>query len=66
MRHHTCTDCHQPIPVGTAVLRGNGHELLAWHRECFTLHRALPTSDRLPAALTAAAPACEAGVASTR
>lgn len=34
MRHHTCTDCHQPIPVGTAVLRGNGHELLAWCREC--------------------------------
>jgi hypothetical protein len=34
-RKHTCTDCHQPIPAGLAVLRGNGHELLAWHRECF-------------------------------
>ena len=40
-RKHTCTDCHQPIPAGLAVLRGNGHELLAWHRECYTVVRAL-------------------------
>jgi hypothetical protein len=39
MARYTCTDCHQPIPNGLGVLRGNGHELLAWHRGCFTLHR---------------------------
>jgi hypothetical protein len=38
-RKHTCTDCHQPIPTGLAVLRGNGHELLAWHRACYALAR---------------------------
>jgi hypothetical protein len=38
---HTCHACHQPIPRGSATLRGNGHELLAFHRDCYTVHRAV-------------------------
>ena len=43
--HYTCTDCHRPIPTGGAVLRGNGHELNAWHPACFTVHRAVSGID---------------------
>lgn len=38
---HTCAACSRPISKGAAVLRGNGRELVAWHRECFTIHRAV-------------------------
>lgn len=34
MTRYTCTDCHQPIPAGTAVLRSVSLELRAWCREC--------------------------------
>ena len=37
----TCHACHLPIPRGSAVLRGNGHEALAFHRDCYTVHRAV-------------------------
>ena len=37
----TCEACNRPIPTGTATLRGNGHRLLAWHRDCFIVVRAL-------------------------
>jgi hypothetical protein len=35
MNQHTCTDCHQPITAGEAVLRSALFELVAWHRECY-------------------------------
>ena len=36
MTRKTCHGCHQPIP-GPAVLRGNGVELRAWHKDCAEL-----------------------------
>jgi hypothetical protein len=48
-----CTACHQPIPVGGATLRGNGHEQAAFHPHCFTVVRAL---SGVPAVVDAAVP----------
>lgn len=33
----SCTDCGNPIPNGTAVIRSRSLEQRAWHRECFAL-----------------------------
>jgi hypothetical protein len=32
--HHTCTECNRTIPAGAAVLRGNGHRVIAYCRPC--------------------------------
>ena len=36
---HNCTDCHQPIPAGLAVLRSSNFRAIAWHRDCYLLHQ---------------------------
>ncbi|HET6628516.1 MAG TPA: hypothetical protein VFG91_01950 [Woeseiaceae bacterium] len=36
---HTCTDCHQPIPAGLAVLRSSLFRQLPFHRECWAARK---------------------------
>lgn len=40
-----CQACKTEIPTGCAVLRGNAHNLSAYHRGCFTLVRAVAGVD---------------------
>ncbi len=36
----TCTTCHRPVARNEAVQRGDLRTVRAWHRACFTFHRA--------------------------
>lgn len=41
MNRTECQSCHRPIPRGSAVLRGDLRVVRAWHRDCYTVHRAV-------------------------
>lgn len=46
MRFHRCHLCRTDVPAPEAVLRGDGHRLLAWHRGCFPGTLATPPAPR--------------------
>jgi hypothetical protein len=41
MTTQTCTACHTPVPTHVAIARGDLRTIRYWHRDCFTVSRAV-------------------------
>lgn len=41
MRTATCAACHLPVDLSVAVQRSDLRTVSAWHRDCFTVARAV-------------------------
>ena len=41
----TCTACHQPVARNEAIQRTDLRTVRAWHRACYTVHRATKDVD---------------------